>query len=968
MTASIEIPAPLLARERIAVGGDRPFLLDADDVWLVAAGSVDVFAVRLGERGPVGPRTHLVRMGEGRAMFGRARADGDRWGLLAVGMSGGEVIRVSRGELEGGDPRTGAAAVLLAQWVDSLYAAMARDKLPAISIELPLGGEREVAQGQNLRVREELAWVTHIEGVSRLMGTPGLELGTDLVPVSRRAWFAAGAPSRLVVVDTQAVASVSEVWRGLDRLYDLVTRFAEVSTRDADAAMHERMRQRGAAQQALLSETCEQLASTMDGADRAAPAERAITMDALESPLLASCRMVGRALGLVIKGDPRTHDGTTKRDSFAGILGASRVRTRRVALRGSWWTEDSGPLLAFRSPDKQPVALLGDGAMYQLHDPAKRSVTRVDQAVAEQLEPFAYSFYRPFLDAALRMRDVVRFGLRGVRRDIVVIAAMVICAALVSVVPAIATGVLFNTVIPGAQRSELLQMTGILLACAGANALFAVAQRVALLRIETRASATLQAAVWDRLLSLPLPFFRGYASGDLASRAMAVDAIRQVASGATIAALVGGVSAMGNFALMFVYSTELAGWATLILGVVLLVSLAGSLVQLRPQRAIAKSQSKLLGLVLQLLTSIAKLRVAAVEVPAFALWVRQFSVQRRLQYRARVVSSWLAAFHASVPVLSCVIIFALALSLITDTHELQTGDFMAFLTAFTACSGGILASTPALVSMLNTLPLYEQATPIFKTLPEVVAGKSDPGPLLGDIEIQHATFRYQADGPLILRDVSVRIQAGEFVAFVGPSGSGKSTLLRLLLGFETLEGGAIFYDGQELGGLDVQAVRRQMGVVLQSGRLMSGDIFTNIIGASAATIEQAWAAARMAGLAEEIEAMPMGMHTVVSEGGGTLSGGQRQRLLIARAIVARPRIVLFDEATSALDNRTQAIVSASLESLQATRIVVAHRLSTIVNAHRIFVMERGRLVQTGTFAELMAEKGPFAELAKRQIA
>jgi NHLM bacteriocin system ABC transporter ATP-binding protein len=999
MTASDDRTVPPFAGARLAVGGDRPFLLETDDVWLVAAGSVDVFAVRLGERGPVGPRMHLVRVVEGRAMFGSARTAGDRrsqivgggdpdgsadgaggealrgidaWGLLAVGTSGGEVVRVSRAELEAGDPRTGAAAVLVAQWVDSLYAAMARDKLPAISIDLPLGGAREVGQGQSIRVREELAWVTHVEGFSRLMGSPGLELGSDLVPVSRRAWFAAGAPSRLVIVDTRAIESVPEMWRGLDRLRDLVSRFVEVSTRDADAATHERMRQRGAFQQALLRETCEHLAQTMDGAPRTAPGPepgRAITADALEDPLLTSCRMVGRALGLAIKPDPRTDDAASPRDPLAGILHASRVRSRRVALRGSWWTEDSGPLLAFRAPDRQPVALLRDGASaYRLHDPSDRSATRVDQTVAEQLEPFAHSFYRPFPDAALRLRDVLRFGLRGGRRDIVVVAAMIVCAALAGMVPAIATGVLFNTVIPGAQRSELLQMTGVLLACAGVNALFAVAQSVALLRIETRASAALQAAVWDRLLFLPLPFFRGYTSGDLASRAMAVDAIRQVASGSTVTALVGGVIAMGNFALMFWYSAAMARWATLVLGVVLLVSLAGSWLQLRPQRAIATSESKLLGLVLQLLTSISKLRVAAAEVSAFALWVRQFSVQRRLQYRARVVSSWLAAFHAAVPVLSSLIIFALALPLVTETRELQTGDFMAFLTAFTACSAGILASMPALVSILNTLPLYEQATPILKTLPEVVAGKSDPGPLIGDIEIQHATFRYQADGPLILRDVSVRIQAGEFVAFVGPSGSGKSTLLRLLLGFEALEGGAIFFDGQELGGLDVQAVRRQMGVVLQSGRLMSGDIYTNIVGASSATLADAWTAARMAGLAEEIAAMPMGMHTVISEGGGTLSGGQRQRLLIARAIVARPRIVLFDEATSALDNRTQAIVSASLESLQATRIVVAHRLSTIVNAHRIFVMERGQLVQTGTFAELMAEKGPFAELAKRQIA
>jgi ATP-binding cassette subfamily C protein len=972
MTTSVENPLHLLAGERLAVGGDRPFLLEPNDIWLVAAGSVDVFAVRLGERGPIGPRTHLVRVVEERAMFGRTRTAGDRWGLLAVGTSGGEVVRVSRTALEARDPRTGDIAVLLAQWVDSLYAAMARDKLPAISIELPLGNAHEVGQGQSIRVREELAWVTHVEGFSRLMGSSGLDLGSGLVPVSRRAWFEASAPSRLAIVDTPAIESVPEMWRGLDRLHDLVSRFVEVSTRDADAATHARMRQRGAFQQALLRETCEHLASTMDGAARAAPGPDpgyALTADELEDPLLASCRMVGRALGLAIHPDPRTRDAASLRDPLAGILHASRVRSRRVALRGSWWTEDSGPLLGFRGPDRQPVALLRDGSStYRLHDPSDRSATQVDQIVAEHLEPFAHSFYRPFPDAALRMRDVLRFGLRGGRRDIVVVAAMIVCAALVGMVPAIATGVLFNTVIPGAQRSELLQMTGILLACSVVNALFAVAQAVALLRIETRASAALQAAVWDRLLFLPLPFFRGYTSGDLASRAMAVDAIRQVASGSTVSALAGGVIAMGNFVLMFWYSAAMARWATLILGVVLLVSLAGSWAQLRPQRAIAASESKLLGLVLQLLTSISKLRVAAVEVSAFALWVRQFSVQRRLQYRAQVVSSWLAAFHAAVPVLSSVIIFALALPLVTQTRELQTGDFMAFLTAFTACSGGILASTPALVSILNTLPLYEQATPILQTLPEVVAGKSDPGSLLGDIEIQHATFRYQADGPLILRDVSVRIQAGEFVAFVGPSGSGKSTLLRLLLGFEALEGGSIFFDGQELGGLDVQSVRRQMGVVLQSGRLMSGDIYTNIVGASSATLKEAWNAARMAGLAEEIEAMPMGMHTVISDGGGTLSGGQRQRLLIARAIVARPRIVLFDEATSALDNRTQAIVSASLESLQATRIVVAHRLSTIVNAHRIFVMERGQLVQTGTFAELMAQPGPFAELAKRQLA
>jgi ATP-binding cassette subfamily C protein len=348
--------------------------------------------------------------------------------------------------------------------------------------------------------------------------------------------------------------------------------------------------------------------------------------------------------------------------------------------------------------------------------------------------------------------------------------------------------------------------------------------------------------------------------------------------------------------------------------------------------------------------------------------VRRFSEQRRHQYEVRAIGNWVAAFNSAVPVLSYAVIFYFALPLVAETRTLGTGDFLAFLAAFSSCSTALLGAALALLATLNTIPLYEQAKPILEALPEVNVGKADPGVLTGDLEVQHALFRYQADGPLILRDVSFHIRPGEFVAFVGPSGSGKSTLLRLLLGFETLEAGAIYYDGQELAGLDIQAVRRQMGVVLQSGRLMSGDIFTNIVGSASAVLDEAWEAARMAGLADDINAMPMGMHTVISEGGGTLSGGQRQRLLIARAIVSKPRLLLFDEATSALDNRTQAIVSASLERLQATRIVVAHRLSTIVNADRIMVMERGRLVQSGSYSELMAQKGPFAELAKRQIA
>jgi ATP-binding cassette subfamily C protein len=222
--------------------------------------------------------------------------------------------------------------------------------------------------------------------------------------------------------------------------------------------------------------------------------------------------------------------------------------------------------------------------------------------------------------------------------------------------------------------------------------------------------------------------------------------------------------------------------------------------------------------------------------------------------------------------------------------------------------------------------------------------------------------------PLVLDDISFQIKPREFVAFVGPSGAGKSTLIRLLLGFETAESGSIYYDGQDLNMLNIQGVRRQIGTVLQNGELIAGDIFTNIIGSSLLAVKEAWEAAHQAGLAEDIKQMPLGMHTIIGEGGGAFSGGQRQRLLIARSLINRPRIILFDEATSSLDNRTQAIVSQSLERLQATRLVVAHRLSTIINADRIFVLQAGKIVQQGTYQELMEQPGPFAELAERQLA
>jgi ABC-type bacteriocin/lantibiotic exporter with double-glycine peptidase domain len=217
-----------------------------------------------------------------------------------------------------------------------------------------------------------------------------------------------------------------------------------------------------------------------------------------------------------------------------------------------------------------------------------------------------------------------------------------------------------------------------------------------------------------------------------------------------------------------------------------------------------------------------------------------------------------------------------------------------------------------------------------------------------------------------LDDVSFSVKKGEFVAIVGTSGAGKSTLMRMLLGFEKAESGSVFYDNHDINAVDVGSIRRQMGVVLQNDTVLQGTILQNIVGSSGLKEEDAWEAARKVSFDKDIEEMPMGMFTMIPAGGMTLSGGQLQRLIIARAIIRRPNILIFDEATSALDNLTQLTVRKSLDELNVTRVIIAHRLSTIINADKIYVMREGKVVETGTYDSLMKEDGYFAQLAKRQ--
>jgi NHLM bacteriocin system ABC transporter ATP-binding protein len=950
--------------------GNNPIVLDdADYAWFVYRGKADVFVSHVESGQPVGARTHLFRVSDRHAVFGMSRAaqpegESTALALLVGGAQGTQLLRVSRATLDqlGREEFADLVAMVLDNWISLLSSTLTSALPPRDHEVLEPGREISLGADQVAYPRRGVVWVKHLAGSSQVAGATEIALGEadGFFPISMQTWLRPTQAMRLQVIDTQAGLKQGDVWNYLKAFHSVVLNSLRATAQREEAAESQRLNDKVQSDLLRMKDAYFELASILY------PEATVSSVEIGQDPLLTASQLVGNALHITIKAYPRALTELSQNRALLNIAAASRVRIRKVALRGEWWHEDNGPLLAFQGEERHPVALLPTSTRsYVLIDPVTQTRQPVDAALARQLDFHGVSFYRPFPDRPLRAMDLLRFGLQACRRDLMTLLLMGLLVGLLGITMPIAVGAIFDTIIPSAQPSLLLQISVLLLVVALSTAAFQITRDLAVLRIEGKMEVALESATFDRLLDLPPAFFRNYTAGDLGLRALGIGVIRQTLSRVAVSALLSSVFSIFNLILLFFYSAPLAVAALVLVLILTTVIIAAGYIQVRYERAMSAVQGRISGTVLQFINGIAKFRVAGAEQRAFAFWARAFSEQRRLAYKARLVANRLAIFTTVFSVVASMIIFWLTAS---SAGQLSTGGFLAFNAAFVQFLANAVALGTAFTAVLQVVPIYERVQPLLHTLPEVDDAKSDPGELSGSIEVSHISFRYTPNGPLILTDVSLQINPNEFVAFVGPSGSGKSTILRLLLGFETPEAGAILFDGHDLSGLDVRAVRRQIGVVLQSGKVMSADIYTNIAGSSGLSMDDAWEAARMAGLEEDIIFMPMGMQTVVNEGGSTLSGGQRQRLLIARAIASKPRIIFFDEATSALDNRTQEIISKSLESLAATKVVIAHRLSTIINADRIYVVAKGQIVQSGTYQELIQQSGLFAELATRQLA
>ena len=651
-------------------------------------------------------------------------------------------------------------------------------------------------------------------------------------------------------------------------------------------------------------------------------------------------------------------------DQLEYVLRPTGLMTRKVELEESWQNDAYGPMLGYLKEAGTAVALLpGTIYGYYFKDPATGKRTRITRKTTRLFSREALCFYQPLPMKKLGIPDLLKYMKNSITHgDLVVIVLATLAVQLVGMIEPRVYSLVTGKILEGHNMNLMAGVGVFLLTSAFAAQLIGLVRNLLMQRINTKTSQAVQASVMMRILSLPVSFFRRYSSGELSSRAGSVNSLCSMMLNNILSIGLSSLLSLLYVAQIFSFAPALVWPSLLIILATVVMSLAVSFVQIGISRKRMKLSAEEQGMSYAVINGIQKIRLSGSEKRVFARWGRLYAKGAQLEYNPPLFLKINTVITTAISLIGTIVLYYLAI---------QTNVGVSQYYAFTAAYGRVMGAFSALagiaVSVASIRPVLEMAEPILKAEPELAADKQPVDRVTGHIEMSHVSFRYEENTPYVLNDLSLDIKAGEYVAIVGRTGCGKSTLVRLLLGFEKPEKGGIFYDRHDLNSIDPRSLRKHIGVVIQNGQLFQGDIFSNItISAPDLTLDEAWEAAEMAGIAQDIRDMPMGMQTLISEGQGGISGGQKQRLMIARAVAPKPSILIFDEATSALDNKTQKQVSGALDKLNCTRIVIAHRLSTIRNCDRILVMDKGTIIEEGTYDDLIAQNGHFAELVARQ--
>lgn len=656
------------------------------------------------------------------------------------------------------------------------------------------------------------------------------------------------------------------------------------------------------------------------------------------------------------------------RITVENIARVSHFICREITLEERWYKTDVGAVLvASRDRALFYACTPKKSGGYVAYDPQTGKNYNVNSAFAEKnFGHSGYMCYRPFENKKLSLRDMIIFASRSIQpRDFMGLLLTTLACALIGLFIPTLNQMLYDTFIPIGASNALIQVCYVILAFMMGNLLFSIVKNLANFRITSRITYDIQSAAYDRLFNLPESFFRQYDSGDLAQRVIGMGNFVNSLIGLIMSGIMTLIFSVVYLIRMLSYSKSLTGAAAAMVLIYAAVMAVLSLKNFKYEQKSMELNGKVSAVILQLLSGIAKIRVAGVEDRALYEYLKPYTKLKENEIRSDRIELLASTVSIAVNTIFSVVLYTLMLK---AGGGISVGVFIAFSSAFGSFSSSVLSLIQNLISANYIKPYYERIKPIIETLPETNDSKELPGEISGDIELSNVSFAY-GDSEPVLKGISLHIRRGEYIGIVGPSGCGKSTLLKLLLGFEKPSAGKIYYDGRDIERIDKRELRKKLGVVLQNGKLMSGSIYENItITAPNATYTDVTDVVEKVGLKEDIDNMPMGLHTVLSEDCSAISGGQQQRILIARAIVGRPQILYFDEATSALDNVTQSMVCESLDKLNVTRVVIAHRLSTIINCDRIIVINNGCIVEQGSYQELMENRGLFYELASRQIA
>ncbi len=640
------------------------------------------------------------------------------------------------------------------------------------------------------------------------------------------------------------------------------------------------------------------------------------------------------------------------------------IMNREIELSDKWYKDSYGPIFAYTRDEELPVALIpGRTGGYYYKDPKTNNMTKLNKNNADMFMRNAYCFYRPLPQKKLGIKDLFVYLHRCINAyDIALIIISGVALAVIGLLITRLTKALTGSVLNSGRTEALIGLAICMVCITASSKLIECVKTLLTNRLTIKTSLGVQSSMMMRILTLPAGFFRKYSAGELKSRSMSVNQLCDLLMNIVLSTGLTSITSLIYIFQITRFAKQLAIPALLISLTTVIISFITTITMQRLSKKQMEISAKESGMSYQMITGVSKIKLSGAETRFFAKWLDIYSEEAALAYNPPLLIKLNTVITTAITLFSNIIIYYIAVK-----SHIDQSSYFAFASAYGMVSGAFLALTSTALSAAQIKPILEMAEPFLNAVPETSEGREVITRISGGVEMDHVSFRYSDDTPYILNDMSLKIRPGEYVAIVGKTGCGKSTLMRLLLGFETAEKGNIYYDRKSINSIDLPTLRSHIGTVMQDSGLFQGDIYSNIvISAPELSLDDAWEAAEIAGIADDIRAMPMGMHTVISEGQGGISGGQRQRLMIARAVAPKPKLIMFDEATSALDNKTQKQVSDALDRMKCTRIVIAHRLSTIRHCDRILVLDGGNIIEDGTYEELIELNGRFAELVARQ--